>query len=111
MQGRQAVGRAEVLAALERSDKFVERALLALYERQTQDERDNATTTHSNGIGFSGVDAPILTSCAQWVLRSRMPEGLRLTPRQRAVVRKKVRKYVGQLVEVAEARRAATVAA
>ena len=96
----------EVLDKLNTSNVFLERALLALYDRQTDDEQRTSETREHNGVGFNGVDAPILSSMAQWAQRralalGRFPacaEGERLTERQRVIVRRKLRKYVRQLV-------------
>lgn len=93
-----------ILDALARSPKFVERSLLALYERQTADEQDGAVTAHQNGAGFSGPDAFILTEFSKWCLRSQRPEGERLTPKQLELARKKLTRYTRQLIEVAEER-------
>lgn len=93
-----------ILDALDRSPKFVERSLLALYERQTADEQDGALTAHQNGAGFSGPDAFILTEFSKWCLRSQRPEGERLTPKQLELTRKKLTRYTRQLIEVAEER-------
>lgn len=85
---------------------FLERALLKLYARQTQDEQISQTATHHNRMGFSGVDAEILTSFAQQVIRKEqrgIPEGARLSPKQREVARKKLCRYTRQLAEIAEA--------
>lgn len=98
--------RPQMLWVLERSDAAVERGLLALYARQTADEQQTGVTREHNGMGFGAFDAEFLTSCAQQILTNRWgrPEGQRLTQRQFAIVRKKVRRYVGQLVLVANDR-------
>lgn len=45
-------------ALLERDPvRVVGRALVAIFQNQTEDERENNTTTELNGIGFSGCDA------------------------------------------------------
>lgn len=84
------------------NDVAVEQALLALYDRQTRDEQLSAITTHQNGMGFSGPDAEFLTSLSQWILRSTRAKGQRLTPKQMTAARKRLVKYAGQLVKVAE---------
>lgn len=89
----------EVLDRLERSDVFVERSLLYLNGEQTEDERKNHTTIEANGVGFNAFDAEFLTSLAEQVEDSSYPEGRRLSRRQRDVARKRLRKYVRQLVE------------
>jgi hypothetical protein len=95
-----------MLDLLDRSDVAVERALLVLYARQTTDEQQAGATTEHNGRGWGSVGSGMLTSMAQQVdrWRFRAPEGQRLTDKQRVFVRKQVKKYVGQLVEVANAR-------
>lgn len=98
--------RSAMLDLLDRSPVAVERALLVLYARQTDGERETHTTSESNGQGFGAFDADILTSFAEQVATNRYnrKEGQRLTEKQLELTRKKVRKYVGQLVEVANAR-------
>lgn len=90
-------------------DKMVERSLVRLFERQTASEQDAAQTTESNGVGFNGVDAEILTSFAQQIIRKQnrpsCPEGVRLSDRQLEIARKKLRKYARQLMEIAKENR------
>jgi hypothetical protein len=95
-----------MLDLLDRSNVAVEQALLVLYARQTADEQQAGATTEHNGQGFGHVDAELLTSYAQQVerWRFRAREGQRLTERQMQFARPKVKKYVGQLVEVANQR-------
>jgi hypothetical protein len=81
---------------------MVERSLLKLYARQTSDEQAAKTTSHSNGQGFNGTDANILTSFAQWIekgAQKNIPEGKRLSEKQLIIARKKLAKYAGQLLE------------
>lgn len=100
--------RAAMLDLLDRSNVAVERALLVLYARQTPEERTEKATTQHNGAGWGLVDAEFLTSCAEQVEWKRRhdnaPEGQRLTDNQMKYARPKVKKYVGQLVEVANQR-------
>lgn len=98
--------RVTMLDLLQRSGVAVERALLVLYARQTETERDTHTTREHNGQGFGAFDADILTSFAEQISTNkyRRAEGQRLTEKQMELARKKVKKYVGQLVEVANAR-------
>ena len=98
--------RAAINELLLRNDRAVERALLVLLARQTDDEVTSQETRHRNSRGFSGVDAEFLTSLALRVKRGRG-----LTPNQLAAVRKpnrqgicKLAKYWRQLAEEAAAR-------
>lgn len=76
------------------------RALIAIYNGQTKEEKDAACTEEDNGIGFSGIDAEILTSFAkQFLLRQY------LSPKQRAILAKKMPKYAGQLWRIAVAKK------
>lgn len=88
----------DVLVLLDTRPEFTERALMQMYHRQTPDERLAGATAHRNGMGFNGVDAPFMTSVAEGYKRYG-----RLTPRQRAAVARVLRRYVGQLAEVARA--------
>lgn len=92
-----------ILTLLATEPRATERALLALYRRQTTDERQGEVTTYRNGLGFNATDAGFLTSCARFALRSNQPEGWRLTTKQREAVERALRKYAGQLTAIANA--------
>lgn len=94
-----------IRAKIQTSDKMVERSLLKLYARQTADEQASQGTHHENGQGFNGTDAFILSSFAEWIIKGQaknIPEGKRLSAKQREIARKKLLKYAGQLLEEAE---------
>lgn len=88
--------RADIIALLERHDKAVERGLVAIYNRQTADERATAHTKHANGVGFSGVDARLGSYLAKWI-----QSGKPLTGKHLERGRRIARKYVGQLTDIA----------
>lgn len=94
--------KAMIQDALAKSDVFVERAILALYDRQTAEEQVLAVTENDNGVGFTGADAEILTSFAEWIKKSWKTEGKRLSDKQRIIARKKLPKYWAQLADHAE---------
>ena len=50
---------------LQSNDSWAKRALLVIYDRQTPTEQTLEQTTDHNEIGFTGVDAEILTSFAK----------------------------------------------
>lgn len=82
------------------------RALALVFERQTADEQAAGVTIARNGVGFSGVDAELLTSFAGQYLAKRARCGLgiaRLSPRQEALLLRKMPKYAGQLADFLEA--------
>lgn len=82
------------------------RALIAIYNGQTFAEKDSRATVEDNGIGFSGVDAEILTSFAEQFLARQY-----LSPKQRAILAKKMPKYAGQLWQIAVRKKGATLTA
>lgn len=55
---------------LSTNPKWVERAIIKLFERQTSDEQTSEETNHHNNVGFNGIDAKILSSFAKWLNRS-----------------------------------------
>jgi hypothetical protein len=90
-----------------KSDAAVERGILAIYDRQTQDEKVSETTNHQNGVGFSGADAQILSSFAEQIekkLQRGIKAGQCLSVKQMELARKKIVRYSRQLLEIAEAK-------
>lgn len=90
-----------ILANLDRSDTWLYRSLEILYQRQTADEQISGATRHHNGMGFNGRDAGFLTSSYKFYKKAGF-----LTPKHRAAVRKCIRKYAGQLADVANQKQA-----
>ena len=74
------------------------KALVRIFqENQTNDEQVNQTTSHDNGIGFSGVDAQFLSSLAQNYLKYG-----RLSDKQMGFVFKKMPKYAKQVIAMSD---------
>lgn len=69
------------------------RGLIRIYERQTADEKFSGTTNNLNSVGFSGADATILSSFAVQYMKWN-----RLSPKQMAIVHKKMPRYARQLL-------------
>jgi hypothetical protein len=88
----------EIVELLEKSNKAVDRAVVAIFNRQTQDEKVVEDTKHCNSIGFSASDAHRGSYWAKWVLR-----GKALTGKHLEDARKTMRKYRKQLVDIANA--------
>ena len=59
--------------------RWVERSLIKLYGRQTEDEKTTKETKWENGMGFNGSDSRYLSYCSQWVLSGRSLSGHHLT--------------------------------
>lgn len=53
-----------------RAMEAIGRALVGLYNRQTADEQELETTSHDNGVGFTGVDGKIGASMAKFYIRT-----------------------------------------
>jgi hypothetical protein len=89
------------------NDRAVERGVLAIYNRQTSDEKVIGITRHTNGRGFNGPDSRVGTYYANWIIK-----GNRLTGRHLINARIMIMKYSKQLLEVAlEKKKAAEKAA
>lgn len=72
--------------------KWATAALIRIYDNQTLDEQNRGETYHLNGVGFSGSDARILTSFAEFYKNKGY-----LTERQMVYVFRKMGKYANQL--------------
>ena len=70
------------------------KGLVKIYTLQTSDEQASDTTSHNNGVGFSGCDANILSSFAKQV-----NAGRNLSPKQMVIVYKKMPRYYRQILQ------------
>ncbi len=78
------------------NDRAVEKAIVAIYNLQTEDEKSSNDTRHSNNVGFSGADARLGSYYAKWIL-----SGKNLTGKHLEKARNMANKYIRQLVQVA----------
>lgn len=85
----------EIVNKLKTDDRWLVRGLLAIHERQTEEEQATETTKEQNGVGFNGVDANILSDLVNQYKRTNF-----LSPRQIVLIRKLMVKYAGQLVKI-----------
>jgi hypothetical protein len=74
--------------------RWMERAVIVLYNRQTEDEKVTSHTRHENGRGFNGTDSKYLTFVSKYLLR-----GGRLSGSHVQKVGKKLPKYWRQIQE------------
>lgn len=86
----------EIKELIKTNDKMVARSVVKLWELQTASEQAAQETHERNGVGFNGIDAAILSSFAEWY----KAHGY-LSQKQTALARKKLVKYSGQLVRIA----------
>jgi len=92
------MNREQIKSLLLCNNRAVERAMIALYNRQTVDEQHTSTTHQNNGRGFNAYHAKHGTYYAKWVL-----SGKHLTGSHLDRARKMACHYVGQLVQISEA--------
>ena len=69
------------------------KALMTLFDYQTEDEKESEKTQHSNGVGFMQNDDRILTSLAKFY----QDRGY-LTSKQVSILMNRIGKYAGQLI-------------
>jgi hypothetical protein len=86
---------------LANNPKAVYRALVVLYERQTEDEKSDETTKHDNGRGFNYRDAKFGSDLAQKCLRPDPRYPCPLSVNQLGAARRMLHKYAGQLARIA----------
>jgi hypothetical protein len=89
----------DILEILQVKPRAVDRAVLALFSRQTLDEQATGMTKHSNGIGVNAVHARPISYYAAWVRSGRW-----LTGKHRNTALNIVRRYAGQLADIANSR-------
>ena len=91
----------QILQMLEVNDKAVNRAVLAIYNRQTTDEQTVHDTRYRNSIGFNASDAKVLSYYASYINKNGSLTGPHLIK-----ARNKIKKYWRQLLEIANTRTA-----
>lgn len=75
----------------------LENCLLLLYSKQTAGEQEAGQTAEKNNYGFSGCDSKTLSYYARW-----LESGRHLSDRFLIDARKRIKKYVGQLIKIQE---------
>jgi len=86
----------EIKAKVNTELAWTERAVVALYDYQTADEKKADETKHLNEVGFNYGDAPYLSYVACWVKSGRHISGRHLPE-----TRRRLEKYAGQLARIA----------
>jgi hypothetical protein len=88
--------RGEIENMVRTNDRAVERAMMALLDRQTQDEQSQGTVNHNNGRGFAACNSKSGTYFAKWVQSGRQLNGKHLDK-----ARKIALYHAGQLTDIA----------
>ena len=94
-----------IRALLDRNPRAIEKAIVALYARQTADEQSTETTRHSNARGFNAADAKRLSFIATF-----LANGGHLKTETCARYLPRVRKYAAQLAAIANEKAAVAAA-
>lgn len=88
----------EILDKLLKDSKWLERSILAIYDKQTIDEKRADSTLENNGIGFNGPDAHIMSYMANYLKQNKDNH---LDGRFIIQARHKMPKYAKQLARIA----------
>ena len=78
------------------SQAWLERGILAIFERQTNDEQYSEATKYLNAKGFSACDASYLSYTAKWIKSGKHLSGYHVIK-----ARERMMKYAGQLTLIA----------
>ena len=87
----------EIKNNLSTDSRWMERGVIVLYERQTEDEQESGHTQYLNNMGFNGSDCRYLTWVATWLLKD--PRN-HLNEKHKAKVGKMLPKYWKQIKEL-----------
>lgn len=82
---------------LKTDSRWALKALITIYTYQTIDEQMSECTSHDNGVGFSAMDAGIMSSFA-----SQYQKYGRLSSKQMAIVHKYMPRYWGQILRLSD---------
>ena len=91
--GTETWNKERIVDLLKSNDKAVERAILRIYNFQTDEEKYVGATKTVNGKGFNKMDVELLSSFAVQLRR-----GHNLSDKQMFIARIKIQKYAGQLL-------------
>lgn len=86
----------EIREKLKTNDQWVIRGLLAIYDRQTEEEQSSHATNQWNGVGFNAYDAEFMTGSVEFYKNRGF-----LSKKHLNAVRKALIKYSGQLARIA----------
>ena len=86
-----------VKTKLSKDPEWAQRALLKIFEFQTQEEQKAEHTLYHNRVGFTGTDGKILSSFAKQLDRRGS-----LSEKQMYLLMKKMPKYWAQVVKISD---------
>ena len=95
----------KIKSNIQASDRWLYRAIIAIYNYQCEDEKFNSLAIHKNNVGFNKIDAEMLTSFGEQLKKQQINKrDFFLTERQIKTARKRMVKYAGQLKIIADNR-------
>lgn len=86
----------DIRTKLQTDDRWLFKGIVALFERQTDQEKKVEDARITNNQGFNKPDSHKLTYYAKWILKHGALTGFHLED-----ARKRVLKYSGQLTKIA----------
>jgi len=86
----------EIRALLETNNNFLKRALVKMYNRQTESEQEHIYTHQRNSVGFNKPDGSKLGSLAKFYVDRKF-----LTEKQIILVRRRLVRYTRQITDIA----------
>lgn len=86
---------AQIRQKLATDPRWAERAIVVLYDRQIEDEKDCSATIEANGIGFNSFDAGKLSAFAMHIQKGNHLSGRELYDAQQMVP-----KYANQILSI-----------
>jgi hypothetical protein len=92
-------GKEEIKTNLGTDRKWMERGVIVLYERLTEEEQQSGQTQYFNNRGFNGSDSRYLTWVAGWLLKD--PRN-HLNDKHKQKVGKMLPKYWKQIQDIIE---------
>ncbi len=97
----------EILTLLQ-NQRYLERAIVAIFEKQTEDEKATNTTKLTNNVGFNGPDAHLGSYLAKYILKGvkeyRKEYGNNLSGDFLNRAKKIMPKYAKQLLSMAKSK-------
>lgn len=89
----------EIKSKIENNQIWLERAILAIFDKQTNEEQKTDESIEHNGVGFNKPDSYKLSYYAKWIKSGKHLSGWHL---QNAKI--KMAKYSRQLTDIANGR-------
>jgi hypothetical protein len=95
---------------LRNDERWILRGMYAIYQLQTEEEKQSESTRDNNGVGFSGIDGEIMTSFSNQMVNRGFVQQMNnpgitirtfFSEKQEKYVRKYMPRYARQLVKIA----------